>query len=197
MAKEYRQMLIDEETHREISGAKRLLETASGRRVSSREAIGEFLGRRMRFLVLDRHVRAYINAFVGEAALDRRVLGLMLFGSVARNSFGDYSDIDVMVVVEGKALGSLDAVEAMIEGAEPFRKPLVAGGLHLRIRPFMVSRDELKRFRPIYINILEDGVILFERGEIMFDFLNDIRQSVDYSKLVVGGSAAIRWKMRE
>ena len=196
MANEYRQMLVDKKTHDDIAAAKRILSTFSGKRISSKGAIDELLGRRMRFLALRKEVRDYINAFVSEAALDRKVLGVLLFGSVARNNFRSDSDIDLLVVVEGKIMDRFDEINGIIGGVEGFRKPIIASGLYLRIRPLMLSKDELQSFRPIYLNILEEGIVLFERNDTLFNFLNDIRKSVDYERSVAGDSVVVRWKIR-
>jgi predicted nucleotidyltransferase len=197
MASEYRQMLIDRRTHDDIAAAKRILSSLSGKRISSKGAIDELLGRRMRFLTLRKDVRDYINAFVSEAALDRKVLGVLLFGSVARNNFRNDSDIDLLVVVEGKIIDSFDEINDMINKVEGVRKPIIASGLYLRIRPLMLSKDELQSFRPIYLNILDDGVVLFERNDTLFNFLNDIRKDVDYERSVVGNSVVVRWKIKK
>lgn len=95
-------MLIDSATHKELASAKAVLTVASGgRSASARVVIDELVGRRLRLLRLRKEVREYIDAFVSAAVLNERVMGLMLFGSVARNSFGPSSDIDVLVVVDG------------------------------------------------------------------------------------------------
>lgn len=192
----YRQMLIDSKTHDEIAAAKKLLGALSGRRLSSKEVINEFLGRRMQFLGMRKEIREYVNAFVSEASLDRKVLGVMLFGSVARNNFRSDSDTDMLVVVEGKAMDRFDAVEGTIQRIEEFRKPLISGGLYLRIRPLLLSKDELGSFRPIYLNILDEGVVLFERNDTLFNFLNDIRRSVDYERTIVGNAVVMKWKIK-
>lgn len=196
MKKEYKQMLIDRKTHEEINAAKRLLGSLSGRRLSAREVIGEFLGRRLRFLSLDSDIKTYINAFVSEAALDSSVMGLLLFGSVARGEFNKHSDIDVLVVVKGRAMSSFERVDDMINRVELAREPLVKRGLYLRIRPLLLSTEELSNFRPIYLDILEDGVVLFERNDTIFNFLNDIRRNVDYRKEIVGNNVVVRWRIK-
>ncbi len=197
MASEYRQMLVDKKTHADIVTAKRILSSLSGRRISSKGAIDELLGRRMRFLTLKKEVRDYINAFVSEAVLDRKVLGVMLFGSVARNNFRNDSDIDLLVIVEGKVMDRFDGINDIINRVESVRKPIVASGLYLRIRPLILSNSELQSFRPIYLNIMEDGIVLFERNDTLFNFLNDIRRDVDYERSVVGNSVVVKWKIKK
>ena len=196
MTGRYRQMLVSEEAHAQIGAAKSLMEGITGRRLSSKDIIGEFIGRRVRFMRLDRDVRAYINSFVSEMALDRRVLGLLLFGSVARGTSTKQSDIDVLVVASDTSMKVFDSVNAAVKRVEAYRVPLKERGASMRIRPMILKVGELQRFKPIYVEFLEDGMVLFERDETMSEFLNDIRKSVDYEKRIVNNAVVITWSMR-
>ena len=51
-------------------------------------------------------------------------------------------------------------------------------------------------FSPIYIDFVEDGVVLFERNGALTDFLNSIRKSVKYEKRIVNDSIVIKWSMK-
>lgn len=197
MATEYKQTLLDKRAHDEIKAAKAIMSTLAGKRLSSRDVIEEFLGRRLRYLALRGEIRNYINAFVSRAAQDESVLGVMLFGSVARNNFNNYSDIDLLVAVEGDALGHFEQINRMIDDVERFRKPLTELGMHLRIRPLMLSAHDMRRFRPIYIDLFEEGAVLFERNDALFNFLNEIRKSVDYERKVVNNAVLVKWRIKE
>lgn len=196
MKNAYRQMLIDEKTHAEIDSAKRIFSSASGRKLSAKEVIGETLGRRLRFIRLKRELRNYINAFVSKAAADESVVGLLLFGSVAKGNFTSSSDIDVLVVVDSKSIPEqFERITKIIDGIEEKRKPLIEMGLHLRLAPMLLPASELKYFRPIYLEFLEDGVVLFERNEVLSDFLNDVRGSVRSERRIVNDSVVMTWSI--
>lgn len=197
MAK-YRQMLVDEEAHAYISDAKMLLSREGGKRLSSREVIGELIGRRIRYLRLGKEIRGYVNEFVSEAAGDRKVLGLLLFGSVAKNTFGKYSDIDIMVLVDSDdALDCIDRIDGMIRDVESARKGLMDKGLYLHISPLVLAASDLGHFRPIYINFVEEGIILFERRDALTSFLDDVRKSVSYERTLVNDTPVIRWRINK
>ncbi len=193
--KRYRQMLVDEEAHARLNEAKAVLGAAAGRRFSAGEVIEELVGRKVRYLKLPAEVRRYINSFVSIAASDRHVVGILLFGSVAKGNFGKYSDIDVLVVTDS-GYDDLDRIDAMVKAAESARKPLVEGGIFLNMMPLILPASELSRFRPIYIDFLEDGIVLFERDEALTGFLNDVRRSVDFERLVINNQTVIKWRMR-
>ena len=191
-----RQMLVDDSTLREINSAKLLLSSANGRKATSRDVIEEFVGRRLRFLLLRKELRDYINGFVDGITSNSKVLGIMLFGSVARGVYRKESDTDVLIAVRGKAINIIEEVEKAIDEVEELRIPLVQGGFFLRIRPLVLAEDDLKLFGPIYLSIVEDGVILFEREETLTNFTNDVRRSVEWRKEIVEGEVVLRWKIR-
>jgi predicted nucleotidyltransferase len=189
-------MLIDDKTHNEISEATRILASNYGRRVSSREAIHELLGRKVAYLVLKPEIRSCINEFVGQIASNRDVKGVMLFGSVARNSYSSYSDIDLLIVLNGRALEHFESINDLIESVDHLRKPLLKLELHLRITPMLLSEKDLHSFRPIYITFAEEGIVLYEKNEVLTNFISEVKREVAYESGLVNNVVVIRWKMK-
>jgi predicted nucleotidyltransferase len=196
MGNKLRQMLVDDSTLREVDAAKQLLSSETGRRATSKDVIEEFIGRRLRFLLLKKELRDYINGFVDVITRNQNVLGIMLFGSVARGLYRKDSDTDILVAVRGKAISFIDEIEESIDEVEGLRIPLVQTGFYLRIRPLIFSEEDLKIFRPIYLSIVDDGVILFERRDTLTNFRIDIRKSVDWRREIVEGGVVLKWKTR-
>ncbi|MHB1439891.1 MAG: nucleotidyltransferase domain-containing protein [Cuniculiplasma sp.] len=197
MANKYRQMLMDEKAYAELNSAKEMLSLLSGRKMSYKDVVNEFVGRRMRFLGMKKELRNYVNHFVSAAAADMHVQGVMLFGSVAKRTFSKCSDTDLLIVVDGRGISNFEKIEGIIKAQEEHRKPLVDAGFNLRISPLMMSSDDLNSFRPIYIDFLEDGVILFERNCVLTDFLNSIRAGVDYEKCIINNNVVVKWNIKE
>ena len=191
-----RQLLVDESTLRELKSAKQLLSIASGRRATSRDVIEEFVGRRLRFLLLKRELRDYISGFVDKISRNEKILGVMLFGSVARGTYWKESDTDILIAVRGRAIDIIEEVEEAIDEVEGLRIPLVQSEFFLRIRPLVLAEDDLKLFRPIYLSIVEDGVILFERRETLTNFTYDVRRNVEWRKEIVEGEVVLKWKIK-
>ena len=191
-----RQLLVDESTLRELKSAKQLLSFASGRRATSRDVIEEFVGRRLRFLLLKRELRDYISGFVDKISRNEKILGVMLFGSVARGAYWKESDTDILIAVRGKAINIIEEVEEAIDEVEGLRIPLVQSEFFLRIRPLVLAEDDLKLFRPVYLSIVEDGVILFERRETLTNFTYDVRRNVEWRKEIVEGEVVLKWKIK-
>ena len=191
-----RQMLVDDFTLREINAAKQLLSSANGRKASSRDVIEEFVGRRLRYLLLKKELRDYISGFVDGITRNDKVRGIMLFGSIARGVYRKESDPDILIVVRGKAMDVIEEVEEAIDRVEGSRTALIQSGFYLKIRPLVVAENDLKMFRPINLSIVEDEVILFERQETLTDFPRDVRRSVEWRKEIVEGEVVLRWKIK-
>ncbi len=196
MSGKLRQMLVDDSTLGEVNAAKRLLSSEGSRRATSRDVIEEFVGRRLRFLLLKKELRDYINGFVDVITRNQNVLGIMLFGSVARGLYRKDSDTDILVAVRGKAINFIDEIEDSIDEVEGLRVSLVQTGFYLRIRPLILSGEDLKLFRPIYLSIVDEGVILFERRNTLTNFRIDIRRSIDWKREIVEGEVVLKWKTK-
>lgn len=110
-----------------------------------------------------------------------RLEGVVLFGSVARGDWRKESDIDLLVVVEG--WGNLREWER-IEELSPFKSKLAncdshAGAIRVGFYPAIhvlpLDPAELKSFRPLYLDISADGIILFDRKGAMRQFADSVR----------------------
>lgn len=196
MTGKLRQMLVDKSALEEIRVAKMMMESSTGKRVTSRDVIEEFVGKRVRFLNLRREIRSYINGFVDRVVRNENVIGVMLFGSVARGSYKKESDVDVLLAVRGDVMDAIEEIEKTIDEVEELRTPLVADGFYLRIRPLILSKADLKAFRPIYLNIIGEGIVLFERGESLTNFIGDVKRNVEWRKEIIEDGLVIRWKIR-
>ena len=196
MSGKLKQMLLDESTVMEVNEAKEFLSREIGRRATSKDVIEEFVGRRLRFLRLKKEVRDYINGFVDLITRKEKVMGIMLFGSVARGLYRKDSDIDVLIAIRGNAINCIDEIEESIDGVEELRAPLVQMGFYLRIRPLILSLEDLKIFRPIYLSIVDEGVILFERRDALTNFMTDIKRDIKWRREIAEGGVVLKWKTK-
>ncbi|MCL4380984.1 MAG: nucleotidyltransferase domain-containing protein [Candidatus Marsarchaeota archaeon] len=192
----YKQMLVDEKAHAELDSAKKMLSSRLGTRLSYKDVIEEFIGRKMRFLRLPKELRDYINRFVSDAAMNKHVQGILLFGSVAKMSFSKYSDTDLLIVADDTGIADFEFIEGLIKGAERYREPLIAEGFNLRISPLLLHENELSSFRPVYIDFLEQGAVLFERNEVLTNFLDSIKRDVHYEKRIVNDTVVVKWSIK-
>ena len=107
------------------------------------------------------------------ALLGPRLRSLVLFGSVARGQGAPRSDIDVLVVAEGFP-------RSLVER----RRPLLAAWSHVRARHalpavewnLVTKTPEEARFHsPLYLDMVEDGILLVDRGQFFQTVLDAMR----------------------
>jgi predicted nucleotidyltransferase len=95
-----------------------------------------------------------LSDVVNAASKIHGVVGILLFGSLARGDFDEYSDYDLLVLFEDKSL--------MWRGwDELFR---VVGSLRLNLHLIPETLQELKTANPEFLNeLLRHGKVLFAR----------------------------------
>jgi|GEM_PF-90142 len=129
--------------------------------------------------------------FVGEGAYARllllfakgllerygdRILSIVLYGSVARGDASRESDLDLLLIVDGlpksysERVGELVSLEmdgSILEELKLLRKE----GYFTDLSYLALTPDEAREFRPIFLDILADGIPLLDRGSF-FDNLS-------------------------
>ena len=107
------------------------------------------------------------------ALLGPRLYSLVLFGSVARGQSTARSDVDLLVVAEGWP-------RSLVER----RRPLLAAWSRARARHalpavewnLVTKTPEEARFHsPLYLDVVEDGILLVDRGQFFETVLDAMR----------------------
>ena len=107
------------------------------------------------------------------ALLGPRLRSLVLFGSVARGRSTARSDIDLLVIADG-----------FPRSLRERRRPLLAAWSRARARQglpavewdlVMKSPEEARHHSPLYLDIVEDGILLVDRGDFFRTVLDDMR----------------------
>ncbi len=189
-------MLISEDAKAVLKKAKELLAERSANNVTFNDVIVEFVGKAVRLMELPADIKTYIGAFAGIVSKYPDTKGIILFGSVARGTYGKDSDIDVMVVVDKEKIKNYEIATDAEMQVEGLRAPFLERGLHLRLSITVLQADELKAMRPIYFDLLRDGIILYEKEYAMTDFLIDIR-SVWHKRVFTSKGEILRWKEKQ
>jgi hypothetical protein len=107
-------------------------------------------------------------------AMGERLVSLVLFGSVARGDAGESSDIDLIVVADGFPRRLADRRRPLLEAWEAARsaRDLPASRWNLVTK----SREEAAHHSPLYLDIVEDGVILLDRDRSFETILARMRE---------------------
>jgi len=115
-----------------------------------------------------------------KARLGEGLVSAVLFGSVARGEAKEGSDLDLLVVLEdfngsfGDRFRLFQEIEKELLSSKP-RKMLRARGLGTLISPVPLTKEEVGRHPPILLDILTDGIILYDKGDFIKGHLNELQ----------------------
>ena len=127
-----------------------------------------------KFKELEDFLLSRIKAFYGE-----RLISVIVFGSVARGSQNFDSDLDLLIIADPLPSGRMKRItefEAVEDRVEPFLKSLQKEGIHTRISTLLKTPEEARRGSPLFLDMVEDAVILFDRGGFFSALLTELRQ---------------------
>ncbi len=175
----YKTILLNTDAYNRVSSAKRRLSEKLHQKLSFGDLFNEVFSKNIDLMEMDDAIRDYIKSFCGILEGKEYVLGILLFGSVAKGAdYNRYSDIDLLVVVSSRKYAGkvMDEVHDAKKKLRDKERTLISRQLPTFISPIVLESEDLKKFRPIYLDFLDYGIALFERDNVLTDFLNDMRK---------------------
>ena len=133
--------------------------------------------------------REYAEAL--KALLGDSLVSVVLFGSVARGEATSLSDIDALVAAEGLPPDRFvrrDRLEPATEALRPRLDALRKQEILTDILALYKTPAEASRFRPLYLDMTEDAILLFGRDGFFAGVLEGVRASL--RRL---GSRRLKW----
>lgn len=103
----------------------------------------------------------------------------VLFGSFARGDFHELSDIDLLLIFDElpssffQRSKLFDKVEQKVK---PEFKSLREMGYLCQFMPVMKTRSEASYHSPLYLDMVEDAKILYDKGDFFKTVLSEIKQ---------------------
>ena len=70
---------------------------------------------------------------------------------------------------------------------------LMKKGLPSFISPVLLSVDELRKFRPFYLDLADYGVILYERDHFLSDFIYETKR-IRHKRELINNTEVLLWK---
>ncbi|MFN3604040.1 MAG: nucleotidyltransferase family protein [Leptonema sp. (in: bacteria)] len=105
-----------------------------------------------------------------------RLISLVLFGSVARKKFTETSDIDVLIIVSALPNNRFARNIEFLEVENSLKKNLNHLGLRqMEISPILKTKEEVQIGSPLFIDMIEDAIILFDRHNFFFSILKNLQ----------------------
>jgi hypothetical protein len=105
--------------------------------------------------------------------LGGRLVSLVLFGSVARGDAHAPSDIDLLVVADGFPRSLSDRRRLLLDQWARVRAERGLGAVEWNL--VTKTPDEARHHSPLYLDMVEDGILLFDRDGFFASILDAMR----------------------
>ena len=131
------------------------------------------------------HFRA-LEKFIRELKKNERVLGVILFGALAKGEFLPHSDIDILVIFKNRV--------KFLENNLELRR-MDNSGL---IEPFGYGYEQvkimLKEINPFIWDVFEEGLLIYVKDNEKIKLLESLRDKVKHQFKVEKVSLGWRWQ---
>ncbi len=121
-------------------------------------------------------------AQVARQQLGDRLVSVALFGSVLRGEAGPASDIDILVVLENPPTGMFrrrSLLEPVRQALTPVLEELWTRGLLVDFCEVIRSREEARRFHPLYLDMVDRVMLLYDRDRFLEQVLAAFRRRLE------------------
>ncbi len=129
--------------------------------------------------------RDYLFNFINtlKKEFQDKLLSAILFGSVARSKWTSNSDIDLFLLWSDETLEKPQLSQKITEIKIGFYKTNVLRNesgekLYNPIQVLSFFRNEIKNFRTLFYDIAMDGIIIFDKERVGFNFIEQIKQKI-------------------
>lgn len=127
-----------------------------------------------RFKELEEMLLSAIIDFYGD-----RLITVALFGSIARGTQRFDSDVDLLIIAKDLPHGRIKRIrefEIIEETLDPFIRSLQKDGITTYISAIIKSPEEAEAGSPIFIDMVEDARILYDKGGFFARRLDKLRK---------------------
>jgi predicted nucleotidyltransferase len=187
----HKTIMLDLESYNKLLSAKDAASRKSGRNLSFNAFILELVSRKLDFLDIDDSLRRYLIRLAARLASISHIDGVLLFGSVAKGSYKENSDIDILILT--KDGGGYHEVMKVINSLRVEADGLSDKGLPSLVCPILIGMQDTKRFRPLYLDLADYGIILYERESALTDFINSVSRT-KHERTFENGVEVLTWQ---
>ncbi|MDI6885919.1 MAG: nucleotidyltransferase domain-containing protein [archaeon] len=137
----------------------------------------------------------YVNLIVGslKRTLKKNLISVVLFGSVAREEAVEGSDIDILLILKTfenfkSRFDVFNEIEKEMRTSKEYRD-LEENKLGTLISPVPLTSDEIKKNPPILLDVVTDGIILYDTDNFMKTILTNLKkrlEEIGARKIILG-----------
>lgn len=143
--------------------------------------------------------QAYTQAL--KAYFGRRLMAVVLYGSVARGEGTPESDIDLLIVAHGLPESLRARNRLLVDFEEGFLPELLApyhrGGMPIDVSTKIKTPEEAQRLTPFYLDLTEEAIILYQQGRFFDEIMDRLRERLDALGAQRQRQGGIRyWKLK-
>jgi len=110
-----------------------------------------------------------------------RLVTLAVFGSTARGTYRFDSDLDILIIADDLPRGRMKRVAQFMsveKKIESFLISLQKNGINTYISPIFKTPQEAEMGSPLFLDMVEDAQILFDRDGFFSKILERLRQKL-------------------
>ena len=123
------------------------------------------------------------------------LVSLAIYGSYARDEARLNSDIDLFIILKHKK-GLKSTIEVFYENVEKKIEEeqtvlYTQYGINMELSPFILSKEEAKYFHPIYLDMIDNAEIIYDKDNFFKQILNsvsELKTKHGYKKEPVGNT---------
>ncbi len=114
-----------------------------------------------------------------------RLISLVLYGSVARGEAGEESDIDLLIILDRvstnyhRRLDDVLTVQARLERESEYEAVSKVLGSAPYLSYLILSKEEADENRSIYLDMVEEAKLLFDRADFFANRLRAVRKRLE------------------
>ena len=110
-----------------------------------------------------------------------RLYSVVVYGSIARGTWRRDSDIDLLVIIEGLPKSRLKRQSLFMQVEEKLSDELERlwqDGYHHDFSPIIKTPEEARRLSPLYLDMVEDAVILYDKNNFFHSILARLKKKL-------------------